>query len=126
MFAGPTAPVGYLTCNGDTLNVSDYPDLFAVISNIYGGDGVDTFQLPNMSCKAPFGIGTWPSLPDVNLGETQGNNITTLITQTTRFLAPIDGSTPVVLNEIVNTQGNNVVFDNMPLSLGLNFCICVQ
>ena len=54
-FAGIVAPNGWLFCHGQTLNIADKPALFAVIGNVYGGDGVTTFALPDRRGK--FGIG---------------------------------------------------------------------
>lgn len=49
MFAGNTIPDGYLLCDGSVISRTDYADLFAVISTIYGaGDGSTTFTLPNL------------------------------------------------------------------------------
>jgi microcystin-dependent protein len=39
-------PVGWLPMNGQTLAISDYPALFAVLGTTYGGDGDLTFKLP--------------------------------------------------------------------------------
>ena len=33
--------------NGDILTIADYPDLFAILGNLYGGDGNATFALPD-------------------------------------------------------------------------------
>jgi microcystin-dependent protein len=49
IFAGNFAPVNWFLCDGTTLNVSDYVELFSVISNTYGGDGRMTFFLPNLT-----------------------------------------------------------------------------
>lgn len=47
-YAGSTAPQGWLLCNGSTYNIVDYPNLFAVITNIYGGSlGAGTFGVPD-------------------------------------------------------------------------------
>jgi hypothetical protein len=43
-----TIPNGFAICLAQLLSVSAYPDLFAVLGNSYGGDGVNTFALPNM------------------------------------------------------------------------------
>lgn len=37
-----------LICNGRLLNISEYPELFAKIGTIYGGDGITTFAIPDM------------------------------------------------------------------------------
>lgn len=47
----------WFICNGRTLNISDYPDLFAIIGVSFGGDGLTTFQLPNCIGKVPAHVG---------------------------------------------------------------------
>lgn len=47
-FASPTAPAGYLKCNGALISRSAYSALFSVIGTTYGeGDGSTTFALPD-------------------------------------------------------------------------------
>lgn len=48
-FCGSVAPNGWLECNGATLQISQYPELYAAIGTTYGGDGVTTFVLPNLA-----------------------------------------------------------------------------
>ena len=43
-------PRGYLLCNGASYKVADYPDLYAVIGNTYGGD-TENFNVPNLVDK---------------------------------------------------------------------------
>lgn len=48
-YAGTSAPTGYLLCYGQTVNRSQYADLFAAIGTTYGaGDGSTTFVLPDL------------------------------------------------------------------------------
>lgn len=48
MFAGSTAPTGYVICDGSEVSRSGYSDLYSVIGDSFGsGDGVNTFNLPN-------------------------------------------------------------------------------
>jgi microcystin-dependent protein len=51
-FAFGYAPTGWLLCDGRTLQVRDYGDLFGLLRNRYGGDGVNTFKLPNLTGAA--------------------------------------------------------------------------
>ena len=45
----PTAPVGWVECEGQALGRTTYADLFAVIGEEYGsGDGSITFNVPDM------------------------------------------------------------------------------
>jgi len=47
-FAGSYAPEGYIDCDGRMLNIKDYQILYVVIGNRFGGDGVNTFALPDL------------------------------------------------------------------------------
>ena len=47
-YAGPTAPVNWLLCDGQAINRIAYAKLFAAISTTYGiGDGSTTFNVPD-------------------------------------------------------------------------------
>ena len=71
-FGGELVPAGFLLCDGSAINRSSFSALFVVIGENYGaGDGVTTFNLPNLQGKYPHGL----SLIDVEfdtLGETGG------------------------------------------------------
>ena len=48
-YAGTVAPTGYLLCYGQTVNRTQYADLYAAIGDTYGaGDGSTTFVLPDL------------------------------------------------------------------------------
>lgn len=55
-FAGQTAPRGFLLCDGASYLVKDYPDLYAVIGNTYGGDDVN-FNVPDYRETVLVGVG---------------------------------------------------------------------
>lgn len=55
-FAGPTAPDGFLLCDGTSYPVADYPALYAVIGNVYGGDET-AFNVPDYREVALVGVG---------------------------------------------------------------------
>jgi microcystin-dependent protein len=49
MFAGTSAPTGWLLCDGSNVNRSTYPSLFNVVGETFGaGDGSTTFGLPDI------------------------------------------------------------------------------
>ena len=53
MYAGNTAPSGYLLCDGSAVSRSTYSALFAVVGTTYGsGNGSTTFNLPNPDSNA--------------------------------------------------------------------------
>jgi microcystin-dependent protein len=51
------APRGWAQCNGDILQITSNPALFALIGTTYGGDGATTFALPDMRGRAPLSAG---------------------------------------------------------------------
>lgn len=56
MFAMPTAPVGYLQCDGSVVSRTTYSALFSAIGTTFGGgDGTTTFGLPDMRAMFPRG-----------------------------------------------------------------------
>ena len=74
-------PVGWFLCNGQTLPISNYEVLFAVIGTTYGGDGTSTFQLPNLQGRVPMHQGT-SSQMTTTLGQTLGTETVTVTTAT--------------------------------------------
>jgi microcystin-dependent protein len=48
MFAGTFAPAGWMFCDGQTLPISENDTLFQLIGTTYGGDGQETFALPDL------------------------------------------------------------------------------
>lgn len=58
MWAGPSAPTGWLFCDGTAVARATYPTLFANIGTTWGaGDGSTTFNLPNFHDYMPIGAG---------------------------------------------------------------------
>lgn len=74
VYAGATAPDGWLLCRGQAISRSTYPELFAVLSTTYGaGDGSTTFNLPNLLGRVPVGQnpgGTFATLAEAGGAET--------------------------------------------------------
>ena len=59
MFAGSTAPTGWLLCNGQAVSRTTYKELFAVIGTTFGtGNGSTTFNVPDFRDRFPVGAGT--------------------------------------------------------------------
>ena len=57
LFAGKTAPSGWLICDGSAVSRTTYADLFGVIGTTYGsGDGSTTFNIPNLKGRVPVGL----------------------------------------------------------------------
>ena len=45
------APKGWYVCHGQTLSIVQYEALFALIGTTYGGNGITTFNLPDLRKK---------------------------------------------------------------------------
>jgi microcystin-dependent protein len=74
MFAGNFPPLGYQLCHGQSLSIGQYQALFSIIGTTYGGDGVNTFALPDMRGRLPVHSGNsqGPGLSPRVLGQTAG------------------------------------------------------
>lgn len=83
-FAFKYAPRGWAVCAGQTLSIQQYTALFALLGTYYGGNGVNTFQLPDLRSRVAVGQGTAPS------------------------------GTPYVLGEAVGTETVSLLYNNMP------------
>jgi len=75
MFGGNFAPVGWAFCNGALVPISENDALFNLIGTTYGGDGQNTFALPNLQSRVPIHVG-----PGFALGQSGGVESVTLTT----------------------------------------------
>ncbi|WP_461054068.1 phage tail protein [Spirosoma arcticum] len=82
LFGFNFAPRGWAFCNGQLLSISQNSALFALLGTQYGGDGVNTFALPNLQSRVPLGMGQGPGLSNYTIGQQGGSeNVTLLSTQ---------------------------------------------
>ncbi|WP_246010538.1 phage tail protein [Hymenobacter perfusus] len=81
IFAGNFAPYGWMFCHGQLLPISEYETLFQLIGTTYGGDGQETFALPNLQSRVPVHMGSGPGLSNYQLAEAAGVETVTLSTQ---------------------------------------------
>lgn len=66
------APNGWALCNGQTMAISQNETLYTLIGTTYGGDGVNTFALPNMQSRIPVHQGQGAGLSPYVLGQSGG------------------------------------------------------
>lgn len=81
LFAGSFAPVGWQDCNGQLLAISENEALFQLIGTTYGGDGQETFALPDLQGRIPIHMGNGPDGLSYPLAQAAGVNEVTLTTQ---------------------------------------------
>jgi microcystin-dependent protein len=62
---------GFFLCDGSLLPISQYDVLFELIGTTYGGDGQNTFALPDLRSRAPIQMGN-NGISNYIIGETGG------------------------------------------------------
>lgn len=89
MFGGNFAPVGWMFCEGQTLPIAENDTLFQLIGTTYGGDGQDTFNLPDLRGRLPLHMGN-----GFTIGETTGTEqVTVTVNQLPAHTHPLSAST---------------------------------
>lgn len=75
------APRNFSFCNGALVPISQNQALFSIIGTTYGGNGIQTFGLPNTQDSSIVGQGQSPGTSNYVLGQTVGADSVTLQTQ---------------------------------------------
>ncbi len=143
------APLGWAFCDGSLQSISQNTALFQLIGTTYGGDGQQTFALPNLSGRTPIHQGSGSVI-----GQLSGEESVTLTTNQMPAHSHVPQAatgggagnpanspannvwsgwtggqfTPppptVALNAAaVGSAGNSLPHDNMPPFLAINFVI---
>ena len=146
------APKGWAFCNGALLAVNQYQALFALLGTYYGGNGVQTFALPDLRSRVPIHMGG-----SYNIGQVSGvENVTLLVTEipahihmiqavnspggaktpinslfaqsgTTNARFAADSSNLTSLNPAsVQPAGSGGPHSNIQPYLAMNYCIALQ
>ncbi|MDD5597013.1 MAG: tail fiber protein [Victivallaceae bacterium] len=79
-YSASRIPTNWAICDGTALTIRQNQLLYAVIGNTYGGDGQNTFQLPDLQERAPMHPGTAPGLSPRRLGDKGGYEFVSLTT----------------------------------------------
>jgi len=75
------APSGWQICDGSLLPISQYETLYTLLGTVYGGDGQQTFGVPDLRSRVPIHQGSGRGLTPHSLGEISGTESVTLMTQ---------------------------------------------
>jgi microcystin-dependent protein len=81
MFAGNFAPAGWALCAGQLMPIAENDVLFQLIGTTYGGDGQETFGLPDLQGRIPLHQGASPGTQNYVIGEEAGVESVTLTLQ---------------------------------------------
>ena len=108
MFGGSFAPAGWAMCQGQLMPISQNDTLFTLIGTTYGGDGQETFALPNLAGRAPVHAGQGPGISQTyQEGEAAGVESVTLTTQQ----IPVHNHTAMGSSDLANAPNpNNQVY----------------
>lgn len=144
------APKGWALCNGQLLPISMNTALFSLIGITYGGDGMQTFALPDLRGRVPVHQGQGGGLTTRVIGERSGTENVTLLTPNLpphnhpavvssaavgrspgTFLAAdnLTNSGPndlVLAPSTIGATGNGVPHDNMQPYLVMNYIIALE
>ncbi len=73
------APQGWAMCQGQLMAIAQNQALFALLGTMYGGDGRQTFGLPDLRGRSAIGAGQGPGLSPWYQGEKRGEEMVTLM-----------------------------------------------
>jgi microcystin-dependent protein len=151
MFGGNFAPAGWAFCDGRLIAISENDALFTLIGTTYGGDGQETFALPNLQGRIPVDQGQGSGLSNYDIGQNGGTEQVTLNTNNlpqhthsliasgdtgntnspdnavlagtlTQFYFPF-AATAAMSAQSINPTGSNNPHDNMMPYLCISFII---
>lgn len=122
LFAGNFAPRGWAFCNGQSLSIANNDALFALLGTIYGGDGQNTFNLPDLRGRVPLNQGTGPGLSTYTIGQAAGTETVTL--QTSQMPAHSHSLNATTATGSVTTPGPSVMLAT-PVEAGVSTSLYV-
>jgi microcystin-dependent protein len=120
--AGTFAPREWALCQGQTQSIADNSTLFALIGTNFGGDGVQTFNLPDLRGRIPVGQGQGPGLSNYVIGQLSGTENVSILSsnlpQHTHLVNVVNGvgnaTTPASNTYIAGSYAGGV--EGTPLS----------
>lgn len=78
VFGGTFAPLNWAFCNGILLAINEYDMLYSLIGTTYGGDGQNTFALPDLRSRVVVSQGQSTSGSPYTMGQVGGQENVTL------------------------------------------------
>ena len=79
LFSFPRIPSGWFACDGSLKPISEYEVLYTLLGTTYGGDGVNTFAVPDLRGQVPLHMGTGPGMANRPIGQRSGSESVTLL-----------------------------------------------
>ncbi|PQJ09099.1 phage tail protein [Flavipsychrobacter stenotrophus] len=97
-FSFDYAPVGYLQCIGQPLQVAQYQGLYSLMADLYGGNGTTTFNLPDYRGRAIVGAGTLKSGQNYAIGALGGAETASITAASLPLHSHLISDTPMVVS----------------------------
>jgi len=114
LFSFGFAPRGWAVCAGQLMAINQNQALFSLIGTYYGGDGINTFALPNLQGRTPVGVGN-----GIVIGAAAGEeNHTLSISEVPPHTHTLEGTNaaanqPTSTNNLLGaTAGNATLYSN--------------
>ncbi|WP_237886184.1 phage tail protein [Pseudomonas sp. PGPR40] len=108
-FAFNFAPNGWALCNGQTLAISQYSTVFALLGVNFGGNGTTSFMLPNLQGRMPVAMGNGLGLTPRVIGEVSGTeNVTATINNLPNHTHALSGLTATTTLQLASPASNPV------------------
>ena len=104
------APVGWQLCDGSLLSIAEYQALYTLIGTIYGGDGTNTFAVPDLRGRGVNSQGQAPRLQNYNIGQMAGFETVTLTTPNMPAHSHFPQAQPSAASGTAAAPSNTTVF----------------
>ncbi|MBH8559024.1 phage tail protein [Hymenobacter negativus] len=113
-WSAPFAPRNWAFCQGQALPVNQNQALFSLLGVTFGGNGVTTFNLPDLRSRVPVGSGQLTGGSTYTQGQTGGVESVPLTTnQIPAHTHPITGTMQTAeLGDPSTPKGNYLTADN--------------
>lgn len=109
MFGGNFAPAGWMFCEGQLLPISENETLFQLIGTTYGGDGQETFALPDLRGRVPIHQGNGFILAETGGAEEITLTVNQMPAHTHPFLATnTNGTATNPQNNLIGASTSSV------------------
>lgn len=122
LFGGSFAPASWAFCDGQLLSIIENTALFSLLGTVYGGDGQNTFALPDLRGRVPLHQGQGPGLSTYTIGQVAGVETVTL--QTSQMPQHSHALNATTATGSATTPGSSVMLAT-PVEAGVNTSLYV-